>query len=227
MANESLFPQRWNDLPDPRPTAGASATAVIEVGEREWRKIVQKHFANPKEPWSEIFTSVSWPWDSPEMIQAVTTALVAVREECLSTLRKPMVLLYSCVGRQIRGQGHRWLLVLPCGALTVVWAENMTNRLKTCYFTGATDVKPKGKRWRHALRQQVQEYATFDEHAGIYHYPAADDRREVSVVGATSELRYDIQFNAAETWGFASNEPGAQWNWPNWNWENQEIRLSR
>lgn len=223
MVNESLFPHRWNGLAEPRPTAVEGATTVVDVHEPEWRKIVQKHFASSKEPWDDIFNRA--------LLNAVISnnggdstqaALELIRCQIAASMRRPLVILYACLGPRIRGQGRRWILVLPCGALAVVWQESATNRLKTCYFTGAVAVKPRGKRWRHALRQQVQEYATFDEQAGVYRYPAANDRREISVVSGTSELRYAIQFNAADAWGFASNEPKAEWRFPNWNWPQSE-----
>jgi len=223
MANESVFPHQWNNLPDPRPTAVEGAMTAVKVHEPDWRKIVQKHFASSREPWIDTLgralLDVVGPHDAGEATKA---AIEVIRRQIAASMRRPLVILYACLGPRIRGQGRRWLLVLPCGALTVVWAETAANRLKTCYFTGAVAVQPKGKRWRHALRQQVQEYAAFDEQAGVYRYPAANDRREVSVVGATSELRYAVHFNAPDAWGFTSNDSGAEWRLPNWNWLQSE-----
>lgn len=219
MAIEPLFPHRWNDLPDPRPTAVEGAMTLVEIHEPEWRKIVQKHFASSKEPWIDTLgRALLDAVGSNDAGEAAKAALDVIRHQIAASMRRPLVILYACLGPQIRGQCRRWLLLLPCGALTVVWSELATNRLKTCYFTGSVAVKLKERRWWYALRQQVQEYATFDEQADVYRYPATNDRREVSVVGATSELRYAVQFNAADAWGFASNEPGAVWDAPNWDW---------
>jgi len=219
MANKILFPIRWNDLPDPRPATAEGATAVVELHEAEWRKVVQKHFTNSKEPWGETLgQTVLSDVVAGDAADAMRTALEVIHNQCAATLRRPLVILYSCLGLRISGQGHRWLLILPCGALAIVWAEKLSNRLKTCYFTGAVAVKPREKRWRHALRQQVQEYATFDDQARVYRNPAGNERREVSVVGGTCELRYAIRFNAADAWGFASSETGAEWRSPKWDW---------
>lgn len=228
MASKVLFPCRWEEMPDPRSPDGAGSTTVIEVGEPEWRKIIQKHFGNSKEPWAAAIARIALNHSSSEDENAaVTAALAAVQNECVSTLRKPLVIFYSCIGPQIQGQGHRWLLVLPSGALTVVWCEKEVHRLKTCYFTGAVAVKPRETRWWHALRQQVQEYAVLDEQSSRFRHPEPSDRREVGVVGGTSEMRYAIHFVAAAAWGFSSSEPGAGWRSPIWNWTNEEIRLSR
>ncbi len=183
MAGKVPFPCRWEEMPNPHSRDGAGSTTIIEVGEPEWRKIVQKHFANSKEPWAAAIAQIAMKNSSSEDENAaVAAALDAVRDECVSTLRKPLIILYSCVGRQIRGQGHRWVFVLPSGALAVVWREKEVHRLKTCYFTGAVAVKPRETRWRHALRQQVQEYAVLDEQSNRFRYPRPNDRREVNVV---------------------------------------------
>ena len=219
MSNDISFPVCWSDFPDPQPAAAEGAAAVIEVHKAEWRKVVQKHFANAKEPWGETLgQTVLNAVVASDAAGAVRTALEVIRNQCAATMQRPLVILYSCLGPQISGQGHRWLLLLPCGALGIVWVKKSKNYLKTCYFTGAVSVKPKRKRWRHALQQQIQEYAYYDEQTGVYRYPAANHRREVAVMGSTCELRYDIHFNAADAWGFTSNTPGSEWSLPRWDW---------
>lgn len=224
MTNNSPFPVTWHNLPDPRPSGAEGATTVVEVRKADWRKVVQKHFASSKEPWGDTLgEDIRQALLQGSNSEATRRALELLRRQCDATMTRPLVILYSCIRAGHRGQGHRWLLLLPCGAVGVVWVEKPKNYLKTCYFTGAVGVKPKRGRWRHALRQQVQEYANYDEQTRKYCYPAKNDRREVSVVGATNEIRYAIQFNAADAWGFSSNTPGSPWSPPRWNWESVEL----
>ncbi len=219
MTSDTLFPYRWQDLPDPRPMAARDATTVIEVREPEWRKIVQKHLGSTKEPWSDVLNkAVLDAVISNGTREAIQTALQAIHNEIATSLHRPLVILYSCIGSRVRGIGQRWMLVLPCGALAIIWAEKTTNRLKTCYFRGGLDVKPNMRRWRHVVRQLVQEHLPFDE--GTYRYPALNHRREVPT---ESEMRYAFRFVAADAWGFASNEPGAVWRLPIWNWAESEF----
>ncbi len=232
MTGNELFPCHWMDMPDPRVNGmPSSATTVIEFHESDWRKVVGKHFANSKEPWSEIIpTNVVQALVSGRGVvdgrgEPSSTALAAIREQVKTCLARPLVVLYSCIGQQVRGQGHRWVLLLPSGAVSVAWVEKTMARLKTCYFTGSVAVKPKEVRWRHALRQQVQEYAAYDESTGSYVYPDEKLRREVSLAGAAAELRYAIQFAKPEWWGFASTKPGEPWQRPKWNWPVQESAV--
>lgn len=244
MTNSIAFPHCWTDMPNPRIEGPSSSAAVaIELHETDWRKIVSKHFASSKEPWGEVLSSKvvdALAGRSPTAIQdcnATRTALAAIHDQIGVCLQRPLVILYSCIGEQVRGQGHRWLLILPCGAIAVAWTETLKNRLKTCYFTGSAAVKPKGDRWKHALRQHVQEYATFDEVSRTFVYPSMKDRREVSNVGTAAELRYATQFSTPEAWGFESNIAGSPWRRPSWEWlapehaalssENAAMRLRK
>lgn len=224
MTCNEIFPCHWMDMPDPRVNGmTSSATVVIEFHEPEWRKVVGKHFANSKEPWSEIIPiNVLQALVSTGGMggngQAISEALAVINKQVKECLHRPLVILYSCVSQQFRGQGHRWVLLLPSGAVMVAWVEKTIIRLKTCYFTGSVAVKPKEGRWRHALRQQVQEYATYDESTGRFVYPDANKRRELFESGPLVELRYAIQFARPERWGFASSKPGEPWQRPAWNW---------
>lgn len=222
MADNGPFPSCWTQLRDPCPTAEADAITAIEVCERDWQKIVWKHFANStKEPWRDVLGHETIEGIVSSSTHEVTQAALAeIRNQIAASLLRPLVILYSCIGPQIRGiVGHRWLLVLPCGAVAVVWAGKSENLLKTCYITGRVARKTnKSRRWRHSLRQQVEEYSVYDEQSRTYYYPSASHLREVSIEGASPELRYAIQFSAADAWGFASNKPGAVWQTPNWDW---------
>jgi hypothetical protein len=220
------------DMPDPRVNCvTGAATMVVEFHESDWRKVVGKHFANSKEPWIDTIPTnimqalVSGGGIVDEHAQESGLALATIREQVKACLKRPLVILYSCIGEQIHGQGHRWVLLFPSGAVSIAWVEKNKARLKTCYFTGSVGVRSKEGRWRHALRQQVQEYATYDKSTGKYVYPDPKMRREVSVAGTAAELRYSIQFARPEWWGFVSTEPGEPWQQPMWNWHLQESAI--
>ena len=229
MGDNPLFPCRWDEMPDPRAKdAPIGISTMVELHEADWRKVAGKHFANSKEPWGDtireealkvLTASPSERRAGGETDEATHLGLEVLRGQMFLCLKRPLVILYSCLRQGTPKPGHRWLLVLPCGAVAVVWAETSTNRLKTCYFTGAVAVVMLvGERWRHSLRQQVQEYAAFDKSSGAFVYPRPEDRREVDISGGTTELRYNIRFAAGEAWGFVPGTPGTAWKRPSWNW---------
>jgi hypothetical protein len=225
MPSDVFFPYRWKDMPDPRSNRGqAHSTTVIEIHERDWRKVIGKHFSNSKEPWIEILpvkelqSLVSDGGVLGLQGESSSLALDVIGKQLRASLARPLVIFYTCIGKQVQGQGHRWVLVLPSGAIAIAWVEKPMVRLKTCYFSGSVAVKPKDTRWKHALRQHVQEYATYDESKKVYVYPDRSKRSEVSDSGSVSEVRYFISFVNAGWWGFASSNPGAIWKYPTWHW---------
>jgi hypothetical protein len=228
MTHEAIFPHRWEQLANPEPaeTAKRSVTTV-ELQERDWRKIVDKHFGRPSEPWPDVLPSEALrtlsetphgPFNAGRARDAAQSVLAAMGEEIRECLNRPLVIVYSCLQEGRKGQKRHWLLLLPCGAIAVVWTGQPENVLKTCYFQGAVGVKHKGERWRAALRQVVREYATFDKSTNDYVYPAPADRREISVTGRAAELRYHIVFVTSDTWGFGTAVPGCPWRMPGWDW---------
>lgn len=224
-SNYVSFPCRWGDLPDPRVDGVTNLSkVVIEFHESDWRKVVGKHFANCKEPWSDIIPiNVLQALVATEGVgsgsgQEISIALALINKQVKECLHRPLVILYSCVSQQFRGQGYRWVLLLPNGAVSIASVEKTIIRLKTCYFTGSVAVKPKEGRWRHTLRQLVQEYATYNESTGRFVYPDESKLLDVSILGTPAELRYAIQFAKPKWWGFASSKPSEPWQPPIWNW---------
>ncbi len=232
-SNNVSFPCRWGDLPDPRANGITNLSkVVIEFHESDWRKVVGKHFANCKEPWKDtIPLNVLQTLVASEGVGSgagleINIGLALINKQIKECLNRPLVMLYSCVSQQFRGQGRRWVLLLPNGAVSIVWVEKTIIRLKTCYFTGSVAVKPKEGRWRHTLRQLVQEYATYNESTSRFVYPDKSKLLNVSILGTPTEIRYAIQFAKPKWWGFASfkpsefasSKPYEPWQPPIWSW---------
>ena len=232
MATDSLFPYRWDQLPDPAATNAPNGPVThIELLERDWRKIVGKHFTRSSEPWRDILPTSTFhllkgsrygALDSGPMREATESALSILGHEIATSLRRPLAVVYSRLlqrGSHWRPMRH-WLLLLPCGALAVVRAGSPSNLLKTCYFLGSVDVIPKEERWRTALGRVVREqkYATFDETTNDFVYPAMQDLREVAILGQAPELPYQITFVTAQSWGFIAPVAGSPWRPPIWDW---------
>ena len=224
-SNDVSFPCRWGDLTDPRVNDMTNlSTVVIEFHESDWRKVVGKHFANCKEPWKDTIplnvlqTLVASGGVGSGAGLEINIGLALINKQIKECLNRPLVMLYSCVSQQFRGQGHRWVLLLPNGAISIAWVEKTIIRLKTCYFRGSVDVIPKGRRWRYTLKKLVQEYAIYDESIRGFVYPDESKHRKESILGAPTELRYAIQFVDPKWWGFASSNPGDPWQPPTWSW---------
>lgn len=232
-SNDVSFPCRWGGLPDPRANGITNLSkVVIEFHETDWRKVVGKHFASCKEPWSDIIpvnvlqTLVASGGIGSASSREIIIALALINKQVKECLDRPLVILYSCVSQQFTGQGRRWVLLLPSGAVSIVWVEKTIIRLKTCYFTGSVAVKPKEGRWRHTLRQLVQEYATYNESTSRFVHPDKSKLLNVSILGTPTEIRYAIQFAKPKWWGFASfkpsefasSKPYEPWQLPIWSW---------
>jgi hypothetical protein len=232
MAIDSLFPYRWDQLPDPAATNAPNGPRTqVELLERDWRKIVGKHFTRSSEPWGDILPASTFdvlkgsPYgalDSRPMREATENALSILGHEVAASLRRPRAIVYSRLqqhGSHWRPIRH-WLLLLPCGALAVVRAGPQSNFLKTCYFLGSVGVIAKEERWRIALGRIVREqkYATFDESTNDFVYPAMQDLRQVANLGQAAELPYQITFVTAQSWGFIAPLAGSPWRLPIGDW---------
>ncbi|HVC98626.1 MAG TPA: hypothetical protein VND64_33475 [Pirellulales bacterium] len=224
MAIDSLFPYLWDQLPDPAAANSPNGPGTsVELLERHWRKIVRKHFTRRSEPWRDFIPATALnalkaspygPFDAEPLRQATIAALARLGEEFAACLKKPLAIVYWRL--QADGKRNRcWLLLLPCGARAVVWVGQKKNSLRTCYFSGAVGVKPKGVRWRAALRQLVQEYAFHDDTTNEFVYPAATYRLEIQ---EPPEQRFGIRFATAQNWGFENAAAGSRWRPPHWNW---------
>ncbi|HUY34244.1 MAG TPA: hypothetical protein VMV69_15970 [Pirellulales bacterium] len=232
MATDSLFPYQWDQLPDPAATNAPNGPRTqIELLERDWRKIVGKHFTRSSEPWRDILPTSTFdllkgsPYgalDFGPLREATENALSILGQEIAASLRRPRAIVYSRL--QQRGSHWRptrnWLLLLPCGALAVVRADPPSNLLKTCYFPGSVGVIPKEERWRIAIGRVVREqkYATFDKTTNDFVYPATQDLREVAILGQAPELPYHVTFVTAQSWGFIAPVAGSPWRLPSWHW---------
>src|SRR5437867_12962197 len=115
MTTDSLFPYRWNELPDPAAAdAPNGPITAVELRDRDWRKIVGKHFSDSSEPWRDTIpmaalkalqASPHGPFDAEPIRQATIDALARLGQEFAACLNRPLAILYSRLqanGRQNR-----------------------------------------------------------------------------------------------------------------------------
>ena len=179
----------------------------IEVLESNWRKIVLKHFSSTKEPWRDVFGSELVKASQSEMCNA--KLLDALGQQVTECLDLPLLILYSCLGRDYAGVGRRWLLVLPCGAVAYVWEEINGNTLRSCYFKGTVGKEPIGDRLRTSIRQQIVEFAVFNKTTGNFEYPELKDHH---LAGRDETERvFSKRFVSGGAWGFVAETPGSKW----------------
>lgn len=207
MITSSKFPHRWINLRSPFSLGNERRIETVEVLENNWLKIVQKHFTRSNEPWQDVFGSELMKVCQSEIGNA--KLLDALGQQVADCLDRPLLILYSCIGSDFKGVGHRWLLVLPCGAVAYVWKEKERNTFRSCYFKGTVGIEPVGDRLRTAIRQQVQEFAIFDKTTGNYSYPGLSDYHSTSM---DTERIFAKRFVSGGAWGFVAESPGSRWN---------------
>lgn len=198
----------WTGLRSPHAAPDQLQFVAVAIASHHWRKIIDKHLCVFVDAWADVFGS--------ELVKERNDhtnhreMLDVLGKQIAGCLDHPLLILYSCIGERINGIGHRWLLLLPCGAVAYVWEEKSERSLRTCYFKGAVGVKPLEDRLRTAIRQQTLEYAIFDKESGEYLHPSSSDRHESSSGG---ELHFNKRFVSPKAWGFRSAIPGDKWCW--------------
>jgi hypothetical protein len=234
MSISDLFPAIWKDLPDPRLHGTSSdVSALIELSEHDWRKILGKHLCDSSEPWQDVLAAdalrvlslaPNGPFDQPPLKGATAQVIAGLFDEIRQSLCRPLVVLYDCVrpaGKTFR-PGKRWLLVLPSGGVSLVWALRPQNQLKTCYFLGCVGVQQIKERWKRAVRYYVQEFGQFNPQTQQYCLPDVKCHREKEVLGQGDEYRYNFRFVTPTEWGFAGSTPGSPWSPPRSSWMRED-----
>jgi len=237
MKNSEIL-ERWQDLPDPRSSAGKTIEIVFNVA--AWNHC-QKHLTNKREPWEDElgkeFTQTlrrGVDITSQEGRAVAAQVLRILRNLTEESLRWGVVitLRVKCARSMealARGAWHyRWVLVLPSGAMAVQHQfREQTLRWVTCYYPAAAAVvKNRRQRWAATVRTLVRRYASLDGDKPQVCLPEADKvvikgrmTREKDESELVVEAWRDIQFLNPRRWGFFPELAGSPWRgrpdaWP-------------
>jgi len=212
-----FFPVVWRDLADPSdPRAPQGQRTIVKLSAQAWNHIVDKHVANPMEPWDDLLSRTV----REAVVQhdannsAVRQAVDRLGEQIRQSLERPLALLYRMAGA---GGRRVWLLVLPSGANAVVHVKGRP-RLVTCYYPRVATVEDNREcRWRRVVAQLVWRYGKVSGRQVLL--PSSDYQVSVTGVDGRKELRRAIRFVTPEMWGFVPNMRGCPWQgqldvWP-------------
>lgn len=215
-------------VPDPLDTSAPhGGMTEVHIVERAWRHIIEKHVANPGEPWSDLFTKDErktlkrWAAGKslgPEEQPAWNTALDKFAQQIKRCLSRPLVVLYT---KRLAGLGPRrhWLLVLPVGAVGFVrqstGGQGPINKVVTCYFPRNVAVLPIRKRWRAVVSRLVLMYGRLDRNR-VYPPESTPSQPEAKPL---AEGVSEVCFVTLGQWGFSLVTPGNPWcgrppEWP-------------
>jgi hypothetical protein len=208
----------WEDVP----VRGHAQPVRVLVETRVWRKIGEKHMANPQEPWDEwmepnlvsAFRAL-WPLGCREATDRETVEMVSeqIRQDALVSLAAPLLMTYAY--RRLGGsatttqQRSRTVgdpeptqrLVLPNGARAEIRrGAGETWSMRTCYFDD--DVAGRGtppwQRYRKLVAKLKTRYARSpgDPEQGVTDTYLKDDTIETG-----------IEFVSPKNWGLDSPTP--------------------
>lgn len=230
--------ERWQDLPDPRSSAGETIEIVFNVA--AWNHC-QKHLTNKQEPWEEELGKElvqtlrkGVELDSQEGRVVAIQILRILRNLTEESLRWGVVLtlLVKCARSMealSRAPWHyRWLLVLPSGAIAV---EHQCSQKKLCWVTcyyprAAAVVRNRRQRWTAAVRTVVRRYVPLDGNKPQVRLPEFERivirnrvARERDNPTPVVEARRNIRFLNPQRWGFCPDLDGCPWRgrpdaWP-------------
>ena len=216
-AIKSYSPIRWDRLPDP--THPETGYVSVELAEHHWRKIVQKHFGGSRrdEPWKDVIDADDLaqlcktpfgPWHKNESAGKSAMSVLAVLErEVRCSLERPLAMIYTSLDGIAGKLSHRWLLLLPSGAVAGILLNRNTLSLKTCYFTGVVAVvKDRRKRWQRAVQQTVENNLQYDKDLDAFVLPGPRHRTITN-----TQMRFIFRFVTPAQWGFASDAVGSAW----------------
>jgi hypothetical protein len=221
----------WNDVP----LHGHPAQVGVLVETHVWRKIGEKHMANPNEPWDDwmgaplvgAFQGL-WPLgcqNEPDR-RIVSDVSEHIRQNALVSLQAPLLMKYAYLRvSEVGASGQRQRLaslgnpeptqrlVLPCGAQAEIRrGGNGTWSLRSCYFdkSEAGRTVPPWQRYRCLVRSLRVRYLRAPGSAGweINDPYLKDDSIETS-----------IEFVSPHSWGLEASTPPDPWNhlpppWP-------------
>lgn len=211
----------WRGLPDPRPE-NHGRRLEIEFPKRAWSHCL-KHWTACDEPWEDEFgadvvralrASGDETLSDPAVLGRVLTVL---REQATETLRRPQVMLLRYCGKLNKGQ--RWMLVLPSGALAVLYGGNSRLVWITCYYFRAAAVeKRRRRRWQIAVRHLIRVYVPIQGNPPRCLLP--DENEEFTIAKKDTAIKVcHRRFVAPNNWGFCEELTGTPWrgrlsSWP-------------
>jgi hypothetical protein len=223
----------WSDMPlhggDPE-----SALVGVLVQTHVWRKIGEKHMANPREPWGEwLGASMAstfqalWPLgcqndDDRKVVEDVSSR---IRQDALVSLAAPLFMKYRyCrIGAAEEGDPQRLgslsdpepsqRLVLPSGARVEIRQDTRGGwSMRSCYFdddVAGQDV-PDWLRYRRLVGKLRGRYLVA---------PGGSGASTVDPYLKDDSIETGIEFVSRYNWGLESSNPPDPWNhlpppWP-------------
>lgn len=205
----------WEDVP----VGGHAEPVRVLVETRVWRKIGEKHMANPHEPWDEWMEpnlvsafQALWPLGCREAADRETVEKVSdhIRRDALVSLAAPLLMSYTY--RRLGGpataarQGSRTVglpeptqrLVLPNGARAEIrrgvgeaWS------MRTCYFDD--DVAGRGTQPWQRYRKLAAKLRT-----RYIPSPGAPEPEVTDPYLKDDTIETGIEFVSRENWGLDS-----------------------
>lgn len=200
----------WTDVPDPRDDgAPCVARCTVEVLERTWRHIAEKHVEPGIEPWDDWMGGELtddfrrlWSPGSTDYQREDTLNRVAavVGQELVTCLAVPLGVLYDDYPAPSRDRPGRpqetWGLVLPSGAFLVVRSRPTGGEVRTCYFMGAACEEPdRARRWRRVVERILLTYARRRDDSA-FEPPGPLDQVPTNEGG----IRLRVRFRTVATW---------------------------
>jgi hypothetical protein len=221
----------WNEIP----IYGEQEAVSVLIETHVWRKIGEKHMANPNEPWDDWLGvplvagfQALWPLGCRNDAdrQTVTDVSDHIRQDVLASLEAPLFMKYVyCRVSQAgtSGQPQRLgslgtpeptqRLVLPCGAQAEIRRDGEgTWSVRSCYFdkSDAGRAVPSWQRYRRLVNSLRIRYlrAPGPPGAGMNDPYMKDESIETG-----------IEFVSLHNWGMETSTPPDPWNhlpvpWP-------------
>jgi hypothetical protein len=221
----------WTDVP----LHGHAAPVGVLVETRVWRKLRDKHMANPNEPWDEWMGATLaadfqalWPRGCQNDTDRQTVQSVSdhIRQDALASLEAPLLMKY--VYRRVSesrqaGQPQRigsfgnpeptQRLVLPSGAQAEIRRRaDGTWSLRSCYFdkTEAGRAVPSWQRYRRLVNSLRVRYLRA---------PGSPGTGTIDPYLKDDSMETGIEFVSPHNWGLEPSTPPDPWNhlpppWP-------------
>lgn len=223
----------WDDVP----VHGQQEPLPVLVETHVWRKIGERHMAEPQEPWDEwmqpnLVSDFRSLWPSGCLTEADRGTIEKVsdhiRQDVLASLSAPLLMTYSYrrLGsfaataqhgtRSVREPEPTQRLVLPNGAHAEIRrAAGGTWSLRTCYFEDdvAGRGTPQWQRYRRLVGKWRARYVRSPCTVG------ADEIVDPYLKLKEETVETGIEFVSRTNWGLDSPTPADPWNhlptpWP-------------
>ncbi len=212
MADDSIFPFYWEDLPDP----GKEGCFTAQLTRNAFIHFLDKHIRNEYEPWDE--------WFPPELIRACRAATSfadlepwvpgEVSRHCeqaaRASLLRPLVLQYRSFRPEVQRMKRTidvMQLVLPCGALLVIHRNKKHARVRTCYFPVSARKTKASTRWKRVISRLAPRHCIRTTDERHLTPPQSDTTLEFARENRPKERRLNIRFVEPENWGFETIDP--------------------